>query len=463
MQKNGGYSDVLIGLQYGDEGKAKVIDQLAPCYDVIARFNGGANAGHTIDTPSGRIALKQMPSGVFHEKTRLYVGSGCALNLAKFVKEIRDVKAFGVELSSRLAVSARCAVVQPIHILLDRLNGRHIGTTGNGMGPCYADRALRMRSGRRVNVQLKDLLADEKAAIALMVANVENDLGLYPEKAQSLREEAAAMVEEIPALVAEIRPYVTTDAQYLTRLVEGGAKVLFEGAQSVELDVVAGEQPFVTASHTVPGHAYVGGDLSPRWHRRTIGVAKAVMSRVGQGPFATELGGGRSAEYCASASVTGRGRADEEREHDPERLLASADDFDVGMALRMITNEYGTGTGRPRRIGMLDMVQLRDAVHQHGVDAVFLTKCDCLALYGRSHYEGFPVALGYDDEHGAGLRHVTMPAFELPADGHLTPDRLPAPLLALRDLVERETGAHVFGLGVGPGREASVQFFEWQG
>jgi len=460
MKTKTGFADILIGLQYGDEGKAKVIDLLADRYDVIARFNGGANAGHTIDTPAGRIALKQLPSGVFHGSTKLYIGSGCALNFWKLAKEIRDVEALGVSLEGRLFINSRCAVVQPAHMMIDQLNGRYIGTTGNGMGPCYADRALRMRNGRRVNLQLRDLLADEVLSAETMLANAENDLASFPDEATRIREEARRMADELPQLIATIKGHVVDDPLFLTNLVEGGASVLFEGAQSVMLDVVAGEQPFVTASHTVPGHAYVGGDLSPRFHRKTIGVVKAIMSRVGQGPFPSELGGVRSEEYCASAANTGRGHSDEIREYDADQLLRSADPFDVGVALRMKTHEYGTGTGRPRRIGVLDLVQLRDAIRLHGVDALFVTKCDSLALYSASVFEGFPVVVAHTEE-GNGLKMQTFPKFSLDQAVDMSPSDLPTSLIDFKRFLEQETGARVFGFGLGPKREEKVQFFDW--
>lgn len=459
MTTNPGFADVLIGLQYGDEGKAKVIDQLAGKYDVIARFNGGANAGHTIDTAAGRIVLQQLPSGVFYPQTKLYIGSGCALNIWKLDTELREAAALAPSLDGRLFIHSRCAVVQPAHILIDQLSGAYIGTTGNGIGPCYADRAQRMRNARRVNLQLRDVLRDPEQAMRDMRANADNDLALFPEEAERIRRDTLRMLDELPERLARIRPFVIDDPLFLTTLVEQGAKVLFEGAQSVMLDVVLGEQPFVTASHTVPGNAYVGGDLAPRYHRKTIGVAKAVMSRVGQGPFPSELGGERSAAYCAAAAETRRGRADEAREFDAARLLRSSEHHDIGIALRMLTDEYGSGTGRPRRIGMLDLAQLTAAIRLHGVDALFMTKCDCLALYADSVFAGFPVALAHP-EHDTLLTHV-FPPFELDRQRPLSAAMLPPSLLAFKRFIEDETGVALFGFGIGPKRDDNVRFFDW--
>lgn len=461
-----GHSDVLVGLQYGDEGKAKIIDLIAPDYDVVARFNGGANAGHTIDTPAGRVVLQQVPSAVFHPGCDLYIGSGCVLNLVKLRDELALLASVGVDLTDRLRISDRCAVVQPVHFVLDQRTGAAIGTTGNGIGPCYADRAARTRDGVRCNVQLRDLLADPEGTAALMLAAVERELahaGHLPDAAEQLafeRERIAAMLESSEAL----RELVTADRTHLARRVADGARVLFEGAQSLLLDVVHGDQPYVTSSHTVPGYAYVGGDLPPRYHRHTIGVAKAVVSRVGNGPFPSELGAERSAAYFAEASRTGRGRSEEQAEYDPQALLGSADPLDVGTALRMLTHEYGSGTGRPRRIGLLDLEQLREQVTLHGVDVVYLNKTDCLAHYRGSRYGGVPVQLAAAAPGAPGSERIeVLPAFgddEVRAAIAGLPGLagLPASMLAFKDFVEQRIGASVIGLGLGPERGRTAEF-----
>ncbi|MFD7729449.1 adenylosuccinate synthetase [Kitasatospora phosalacinea] len=458
-----GHSDVLVGLQYGDEGKAKIIDLIAPDYDVVARFNGGANAGHTIDTPAGRVVLQQVPSAVFHPGCELYIGSGCVLNLVKLRDELALLRTVGVDLADRLRISDRCAVVQPVHFLLDQRTGAAIGTTGNGIGPCYADRAARTRDGVRCNLQLRDLLEDPEGTAALMLAAVERELKEEADAGERLaaeRERIAAMRESAEAL----RPMVTTDRTHLARKVADGARVLFEGAQSLMLDVVQGDQPYVTSSHTLPGHAYVGGDLPPRYHRHTIGVAKAVVSRVGHGPFPSELGAERSAAYFAEACRTGRGRTEEQAEHDPQQLLGSADPLDVGTALRMLTGEYGSGTGRPRRIGLLDLEQLREQVTLHGVDVVYLNKTDCLAHYRDSHYGGVPVQLAAAAPGAPGSERIeVLPVFDAEqvraaVAGLPGLDGVPASMLAFKEYVEQRIGAPVIGLGLGPERDCTAEF-----
>lgn len=455
-----GFADVLVGLQYGDEGKAKIIDALAPRYDVIARFNGGANAGHTIDTPSGRIALKQLPSGVFHPHATLYIGSGCAINPWKLADEIEQLREMGISLEGRLHISARAALVQPHHIAMDRRGSGTIGTTGNGIGPCYADRAMRVRHDTRVNLMLGDLLKNEADTITSMrdvftrMINAEG--GTSPWIA-----EMSDMLLGLPKVTQTLRGYIEPDRGWLTDRVRGGANVLFEGAQSVLLDVVDGSQPYVTSSHTVPAYAYVGGDLSPKYHRRTIGVAKAIMSRVGRGPFPSELGGERSAQYCHGASQSHVGAAEEQVRYSPDALLRSNDPFDVGTALRMLTGEYGTGTGRPRRIGMLDLAQLREVVKAHAVDCVYLNKVDCLAHYFHSAYQGIPMRVHPDVLSSEVMPDVLIyPGLN---EHSLTLGRegtLDAAMHSFVDFVERHIGAPLAGIGLGPERASLISLTE---
>lgn len=461
-----GHSDVLVGLQYGDEGKAKIVDLIAPDYDIVARFNGGANAGHTIDTPDGRVVLQQVPSAVFHPHCELYIGSGCVLNLVKLRDELALLRAVGVDITGRLLISDRCAVVQPVHFLLDQRTGGAIGTTGNGIGPCYADRAARTRDGARSNIQLRDLLAAPQETAAAMLTAVETELsrsGTPEEAAERLRaerERVAAMLE----CTEELRGLVTTDRTHLVRRVEAGARVLFEGAQSLMLDVVQGDQPYVTSSHTLPGFAYVGGDLPLRYHRHTIGIAKAVVSRVGHGPFPSELGAERSAAYFAEACRTGRGRSEEQAEYDPQVLLASADPLEIGIALRMLTDEYGSGTGRPRRIGLLDLEQLGEQVAQHGVDVVYLNKADCLAHYRDSRFAGVPLQLAAAPPDAPDTPRIeVLPVFdaaEVETAVSRLPDltALPESLLKLKDFVEQSIGVPVIGMGLGPERDCTAEF-----
>lgn len=451
-----GYADVLVGLQYGDEGKAKIIDALAPDYDVIGRFNGGANAGHTIDTPFGKIALKQLPSGVFHPHAELYIGSGCAINPWKLADEIEQLHDMGISLEGRLHISARAALVQPHHIAHDRRGSDTIGTTGNGIGPCYADRALRVRNDTRVNLMFGDLLEREAQTVMAMrrvlTGMINAEGGACPWMA-----ELSDLLLSLPKVAHTLRPYLEPDRSWLTRRVMAGGRVLFEGAQSVLLDVVDGTQPFVTSSHTVPAYAYVGGDLPPKFHRRTIGVAKAIMSRVGRGPFPSELGGERSAQYCHEASQSRVGIIEEAQRHSPDMLLRSQDPLDVGTALRMLTGEYGTGTGRPRRIGILDLAALNDVVRMHAVDCVYLNKVDCLTHYFQSTYQGVPVRVQRDALSGGGASELKIyTGLTESAIARSRNGTLDTAMRGFIEFVERHIGAPLAGIGLGPERAGLV-------
>ncbi|CAJ96776.1 Adenylosuccinate synthetase [Cupriavidus necator] len=447
--KKAGYADVLVGLQYGDEGKARVVDHLAGEYEVIARFNGGANAGHTIATPDGTLRLRQVPSGVLHPGVALYIGSGCVIGLQQLAAEIEMLAAQGIDLGGRLTISDRCPVVQPLHVLADRHDGAQIGTTGNGIGPCYADLATRVRGGERSSFQLRDLVVDGSRVFEQMMRlAVQRD---------GDGEGLVAVVNAMRQAWKVVEPFVTDDPVALLRRVEAGANVLFEGAQSVMLDVVQGVQPWVTSSHTMPSYAYVGGDLPCKYHRKTIGVAKAIVSRVGSGPLPTELGAGRSEAYCADAAREGRGGADEAARLDPLALLAEADEFSIGVAIRMLSNEYGTGTGRPRRVGLLDVAQLRLAVRQCGVDEVYLNKCDSLAAFDRTRERCIPVVAGATDT--GGQRVVRFPAFAEDTIPRDATSPLPPQLEALLEWLADAIGRPLRGIGLGPGR-AQMRHFQ---
>jgi adenylosuccinate synthase len=225
------------------------------------------------------------------------------------------------------------------------------------------------------------------------------------------------------------------------------------------LDVVQGAQPWVTSSHTLPSYAYVGGDLPCRYHRKTIGVAKALVSRVGSGPLPTELGAERSEAYCADAGREGRGRADEAARFDPRALLAQGDAFCTGIAIRMLSNEYGTGTGRPRRVGLLDVAQLQLAIRQFGVDEVYLNKCDSLAVFAQTRDRCIPVVVGSRD--GNAMHVMRFPAFDesvIPRDD-ATP--LPPQLETLLEWLADVLGRPLRGIGLGPQR-AQMRLFKTQ-
>lgn len=254
-----GYSDVLVGIQYGDEGKAKVVDLIAPHYDIIARFNGGMNAGHTLISDKGKLALRQIPSGVMHEHCDLYIGSGCLISLFALTQEIKAIQAYGADVKGRLYISGKAAVVQPHHIALDAKYGGMIGTTKNGMGPCYAERAIRAHNENILPVRLKDFQSDFSGTLSRIQQNTL--AALARENIDYAPAEIDAQITQMAEAYQAIAEYVVDDELFLYKQADQGKRILFEGAQSIHLDVIHGNIPFVTASHTVPAYAYVGGDL----------------------------------------------------------------------------------------------------------------------------------------------------------------------------------------------------------
>lgn len=460
-----GYSDVLIGLQYGDEGKARVIDVIAKDYDIIARFNGGPNAGHTIEANDKQIVLHQIPSGIFYPEKILYVGSGCVVNLEKLVAEIEDVKKIGINLEDRLYFSDQATIIQPHHIILDDLWGKGIGTTKNGIGPAYADKAIRMIENRLLNIRLGDLCDDPKYFLDLIEKNLIHTLSEYKIMNVNEKEE----IKKLSVAFEKIIPYVQRDTLFLQKLVEKGKKVLFEGAQSIMLDITKGAIPYVTSSNTITGSAYVGGDLSPTFHRKTIGVGKMIMSRVGNGPFISEFGE-ESEKYCMEDEGK-KYNKDVEKKLNMDELLSSNDLFKIGIAFRILGNEYGASTGRPRRTGMLDLVQLSFAIKSNGVNEIFLNKCDMLQIFSQTKLTGIPIVDSYklDGENidyvpGSNKRYrSTKPAISYKENFSeiLTNLRkyqdLPKSVKKLLTEIEEFTNCKIIGIGVGPKREEYIK------
>lgn len=464
--KQQGFADVLIGLQFGDEGKARVIDTLAKNYDIIARFNGGANAGHTIEKGNIKIALHQIPSGIFYPKMTLYIGSGCVINVEKLADEIETVNEMKFDLTKRLKISSQASIVQPHHILLDTMLGKSIGTTKNGIGPAYADRAMRMYEDRVVNIRLADLFDDPKHYFAAMKVNLQTI-----QKQYNLPDTAEKTIVKFKKAFAKLKPYIELDPLYLEKRVEKGDRILFEGAQSVMLDITKGSVPYVTSSNTIAAAAYTGGDLAVKYHRKTIGVVKAIMSRVGYGPFPSEFGG-RKSELYSLEQVNGDSKNTKltEAKLSVSELLSSDDPFAVGIGLRIVSGEYGATTKRPRRVGSFDLVLLSYAVKMNGVDELVITKCDMLREYSKTNDKKMPIVTGYELDSqkidyvpGAtnAFYRVTphikkSNIFSEDVSAVRSFDKLPDSLKTFVREVEKASGCKVIGLGVGPKRDQYI-------
>ena len=467
MAKRIGKSTVLIGLQFGDEGKARVMDTMLKKFDVVARFNGGPNAGHTLKVGNVKIALHQVPSGIFHKKMKLYIGSGCVLNPIKILEEIKEIKSHKIEIDSRLFISGYVTLIQPHHILFDGIFGKEIGSTKNGIGPAYSDRVLRAKSNEIKNIRLGDYLSSPDRFKEMVKQHLVHLITKHGIKDVDVEKE----MEKFHQSVLEIKKYLCQDPMMIQKLVEQGEHVFFEGAQSIMLDVVTGMTPFVTSSSTVAAAAYVGGDLPNKYHHKTIGVAKAITSRVGHGPFVSELGIEKSEDYWSEGGGFAHTYEKECAQWKPEELLVSDDLFHIGIALRMLTGEYGATTTKPRRMGMFDLVMVRQNCRLNGVDELYINKFDCLTLYSKTKLPGIPLVTGYEldgkqidfmpfsIEETKRVKPVVkyMPFIKEDISGIREYDKLPAEVKDMIKFIEEIVGTKVCGIGVGAEREQFVK------
>ncbi|HTD38886.1 MAG TPA: adenylosuccinate synthase [Candidatus Limnocylindrales bacterium] len=412
--------DVVVGIQWGDEGKGRIVDLLARDYGVIARFGGGDNAGHSIEVGETKLALHVVPSGALVERTRLLIGAGTVVSLRGFVDEIEMLRKLGVDVS-RVAISSRAHVVFPYHAVLDKLSekqrgGGAIGTTGRGIGPAYVDRV------GRLGITFGDLARRDVLATKIRTALLAR-APLFAGAGDAPREED--VVREALALAERVVPHVVDDVALVHDAMRRGERILAEGAQGTMLDVTFGTYPYVTSSHTVAGSACTGLGIGPTAVGRVLGVAKAYCTRVGGGPFPSEL-------------LDERG----------ERLRAQG-------------REFGVTTGRPRRCGWYDAVAARYAAQLNGLTALAITKLDVL-----SGFETLGIVTGYRRADGSpcGIEAIGDPGLRVDVEEHpgwaddLREIRrigdLPAQARALVDRIAELTGVPVAAVSVGPERSA---------
>jgi adenylosuccinate synthase len=354
----------VFGAQWGDEGKGKIIDNLAREQDLVVRYQGGANAGHTVVVGERKFVLHHLPSGILHAGKRNVIANGLAVDPDTLVREIDALVAAGFAIGpENLAISGAAHVIFPHHRRLDsaaeafRGAGR-IGTTGRGIGPCYADKAA--RTGLRV----ADLLDPERLRRRLTAALAEKNALLEKVHGEAGLDVEAEIARAL-ALGERLAPFVTDTGSMVRKAYAAGARVLFEGAQGVMLDLDHGTYPFVTSSNTGTHGIAAGAGFPPNRIDHAYGIAKAYCTRVGEGPFPSE-------------------------EHGP-----------VADRIRELGNEYGATTGRPRRCGWLDAVALRYGLELNGADGWILTNLDVLSTFGE-----IPVAVAYDVD---GVRHDEFP------------------------------------------------------
>lgn len=333
--------DVLLGLQWGDEGKGKIVDYFAGRYDVIARFQGGPNAGHTLYVNGQKVVLRTIPSGVFHEKTINLIGNGVVLDPVAFKKESEDISALGVDLTKNLFIAEKTHIIVPTHRALDKASeiskgNDKIGSTLKGIGPAYMDKTGRngLRVGDVLSPDFKTLYEKLKQKHLQLLSQYDIN-----EFSEDIANWEAEFFEAIPFLQ---KMNVVSGEYFLNEKLKAGKKVLAEGAQGSMLDVDFGTYPFVTSSNTISAGVCTGLGIAPQWIKEVIGVTKAYCTRVGSGPFPTEL-------------------------HDA-----------TGEKLRTAGHEFGAVTGRPRRCGWIDLVALNYTCMLSGVTQLVMTKSDVL-------------------------------------------------------------------------------------
>jgi adenylosuccinate synthase len=334
---------IVVGVQWGDEGKGKVVDFLAEKAKLVVRYQGGNNAGHTVIVDGKKTALRLVPSGILRPGTRCLLGSGVVVDPDVLRSELDELRTSGIEVTpQRLGIAGEVALILPYHKAIDAerergLGDGKIGTTGKGVGPAYEDAVSRYA------IRVADLFDNERLR-TLVQRNVEHkNKYLRAVLGSTTQFDAEQMFADLQVVASEIGPYVSNVSDELARAAERGDYVMFEGAQGTLLDISHGTYPFVTSSHTVAGFACVGGGIGPRQIDLILGICKAYCTRVGSGPFPSE------------------------------------DTGSAGESLREIGKEFGTVTGRPRRCGWLDTVALRRTVRLNGVDSLIITKLDVLS------------------------------------------------------------------------------------
>lgn len=335
-----GKAIIILGSQWGDEGKGKIVDMLMENAQIAARFQGGHNAGHTLMIDGKKTILRLIPSGILHEHVQCLIGNGVVLSPAALLEEIKELEQQGVPVKTRLRVSEACALILPYHVALDKAREKAkghaaIGTTGRGIGPAYEDKVARRA------IRFGDLFDEKRLKMKLEEALLYHNFVLEHYHGE-LPIEVNALFESLLSMASSLKPMRADISTLLARYRDEGKNILFEGAQGTLLDVDHGTYPYVTSSNTVAGAACIGTGYGPCHINYVLGITKAYTTRVGSGPFPTEL------------------------------------TDDVGKHLSTRGHEFGSVTGRPRRCGWLDIVALRRAIQLNGFSGLCITKLDVL-------------------------------------------------------------------------------------
>ncbi len=417
---------IVIGTQWGDEGKGKIVDHLAEKADVVVRYQGGNNAGHTVVVGDNEFKLQLLPSGILYKDKTCVVGNGVVIDPAVMIRELRSMQEKGIE-TADLKVSNRAHVIMPYHRLLDEVEedyrGEHkIGTTKRGIGPCYMDKNA--RSG----IRMVDLL-DEAEFAAKLERNLEAKNHLLQAVYGVEGFDYDKVYAEYLGYARVLRPFVADTSVFINDALKAGKKVLFEGAQATLLDLDHGTYPYVTSSHPIAGGACIGAGIGPTKISKVIGVVKAYTTRVGEGPFPTEL---RDA---------------------------------TGDLIRNRGYEFGTVTGRPRRCGWLDAAVVRYAGQVSGLDYLAVTRLDIL-----DGLETLKICSGYKyngrllDEFPASLKvlgqvepvYEEMPGWQEPISGVRAYADLPANARRYVERLSKIVGVPLGIVSVGPARDQTI-------
>jgi len=425
-----GRCTVVVGCQWGDEGKGKIVDVLAEEVDIVARYQGGANAGHTVHVADDTVVLHQLPSGILHPGKRCLLGNGVVLDIARFFEECDAVQARGVDISGRVGVSERAHLVLPYHRVLDRVLEEsasatdRIGTTGRGIGPAYE-----FKAGRR-GIRVADA-ADDRRFRELLDSGLERARAsmprLEPDEARALDE----AVETTARLARRLREFATDTGMEVAEALASGRSVLLEGAQGTALDLDHGTYPFVTSSNTTAGGAATGIGIGPTRITSVLGVVKSYTTRVGNGPLPTAF-------------------APEMDEH-----------------MRKLGSEFGATTGRPRRCGWFDAVLARYSARVNGLTGLAVTKLDVLDSLAE-----ISIATAYDIEDGSCIRefpadtstlesveprYETLPGWEADTSGARSLSDLPRNARAYLDRIQELTDTPIDWISVGTHRDQIVR------
>ncbi len=417
--------DVILGLQWGDEGKGKIVDFFAPRYDVIARFQGGPNAGHTLYVNDKKIVLHQIPSGIFHENTVNLIGNGVVLDPVTLRKECESVAAFGVDYRKNLYISQRAHLILPTHRALDKASEmskgqEKIGSTLKGIGPAYMDKTG--RNGLRVGDLLDKSFTTQYIRLRLKHQKLLDSLNFH--------EDLSQWEEEFFEALDFLRSFKIVNGEYfINDKLSQGKKVLAEGAQGSMLDVDFGTFPFVTSSNTISAGVCTGLGVAPQTIKDVIGVSKAYCTRVGSGPFPTEL------------------------------------EDATGEELRKIGNEFGATTGRPRRCGWIDGVALKFACMINGVTKIVMTKADVLDAFSELKVcTAYKVNGETTHEVPFQMNRVkiepvleTLPGWKTDITSLKKYDNLPEKMREYVQFVNKYLGVKIAYISNGPGRDQLIE------